>query len=255
MGQGLNTNLETIRLSRLIVALIHLGISAVSQPMQRGFERLVNLQKPDGGWNSAEETAWSLAALKAIMPGAISQWEAGCQWLRSIRLPSNAWGQTERDIPRIPTTALVCELVPELSDKRAIEWISREWEKDLKGAVQLSYKGGFFLLASGNKKEWIDSSLVDKTIEYLYQEQNDDGGFAPWKNHPVGSDPWSTGVVLWGLSKWGDSVDKQIFEKALAWLKESQLPSGVWPYHYLDDGASMAILGIVGAQKVLHVTV
>ena len=120
------------------------------------------------------------------------------------------------------------------------------------GIVQLSYKAGFFLLSTGNKKELVDSSLVEKTIEYLSQDQNDDGGFAPWKNHPIGSDPWSTGVVLWGLSKWGDRVDKQIFKKALMWLRKSQLPCGVWPYHYLDDGASMAVLGIVGAQKVLQ---
>ena len=253
--QGIKHPLENSRIARSLYCLLTSGVSPQSPQILGAIEHILKLQHEDGGWTSTEETVWSLAALRVIMPEAISEWEAGCQWLRSIKLTSNAWGQTERDIPRILTTALVCELVPELADKRAIDWISQEWEKDLKSDVQLSYKAGFFLLAAGNKKECSDSDLVMKTIEYLAQDQNDDGGFAPWKNHPTGSDPWSTGVVLWGLSKWGDRVDKQIFKKALMWLRKSQLPCGVWPYHYLDDGTSMAVLGIVGAQIVLEGTI
>ena len=243
------------RISQSLKVLIDAGIS----PRNGQFDHVVNLlrnrQKDDGGWTSTEESAWAMAVVKSVLPKEEDAIGRGCEFLEKIRHVVGGWGQTKRDIPRIPTTALVCELVPELSDKGAIDWISQEWEKDLEGAVRLSYKAGFFLLAAGNKKEWVDSELVEKTIKYLSQEQNDDGGFAPWKNHPIGSDPWSAGVVLWGLSKWGDRVDKQIFKKALMWLKKSQLPSGVWPYHYLDDGASMAVLGIIGAQKALRGTI
>ena len=116
---------------------------------------------------SSEETAWSIAVLKEVLQKEEDAIGRGCGYLDKTRHVSGGWGQTKRDIPRIPTTVLVCELVPELADKRAIDWISQEWEKDLESSVQLSYKAGFFLLAAGNKKEWIGSDLVEKTIEYL----------------------------------------------------------------------------------------
>ena len=96
-----------------------------------------------------------------------------------------------------------------------------------------------------------EDELVAQTIAHLAQDQNSDGGFAPWKGHPIGSDPWSTGVVLWGLSRWVDQVDHAVLEKALNWLQETQLPSGYWPYHYLDDGTSLALIGSVAALKSL----
>ncbi|MCK5612816.1 terpene cyclase/mutase family protein [Candidatus Pacearchaeota archaeon] len=250
------TRLQDVkRISQSLKALIDAGVSLRNDQFYSTVNCLLDKQQEDEGWISVEETAWSISVLKYVPQKEEDAIKRGCEYLEKTRHVAGGWGQTERDIPRIPTTALVCELVPELADRRAINWISQEWKKDLESPVKLSYKAGFFLLAAGNKKEWIDSDLVEKTVEYLSQDQNDDGGFAPWKNHPIGSDPWSTGVVLWGLSKWGDRVDKQIFEKALTWLKESQLPSGVWPYHYLDDGASMAVLGIIGAQKALGGTI
>jgi len=92
---------------------------------------------------------------------------------------------------------------------------------------------------------------VFRTIEHLAKDQNEDGGFGPWKEHPIGSDPWSTGVVLWGLSRWIENVDPVVIEKALDWLRKTQLPSGYWPYHYLDDGTSLALIGAVSAMKAL----
>ena len=252
--QGIKRPLENSRIARSLCCLLISGVSPQSPQIIGAIEHILKLQHEDGGWSNSEDSAWSLYTLARVML-ATNALESGCEWLRTVRHEDGGWGYHARDICRIPTTALVCELVPELADERAIDWISQEWEKNLKGPVQLSYKAGFFLLAAGNKKEWIDSDLVEKTIEYLSQDQNDDGGFAPWKNHPIGSDPWSTGVVLWGLSKWGDRVDKQIFKKALMWLRKSQLPCGIWPYHYLDDGASMAVLGIIGAQKAFRGTI
>ena len=129
-----------------------------------------------------------------------------------------------------------------------IDWLLDEWRKDFAGPVRLSYKAGFFLLAMAQKQK---NDLIVQTISHLAQDQNDDGGFGPWRDHPIGSDPWSTGVVLWGLSKWIDLVDAMVIEKALAWLRKTQLPSGYWPYHYLDDGTSLALIGAVSAMKAL----
>ena len=42
------------------------------------------------------------------------------------------------------------------------------------------------------------------------------------------------------------------FDKALDWLERTQLPSGYWPYHYLDEGTSYALIGAVSALKALQ---
>jgi hypothetical protein len=58
-------------------------------------------------------------------------------------------------------------------------------------------------------------------------------------------------VVLWGLSQWIQIVNSEILIKALDWLERTQLPSGHWPYHYLDDGTAIALIGTVSALKNL----
>jgi len=92
---------------------------------------------------------------------------------------------------------------------------------------------------------------VNQTLTYLESEQSEDGGFGPWKDHPVGSDPWSTGVVLWGLSSLGERSPIHIIERAVTWLESTQLPNGLWPYHYLDDGSVMALIGLSKSLPLL----
>ncbi|HOK07723.1 MAG TPA: terpene cyclase/mutase family protein [Syntrophales bacterium] len=147
---------------------------------------------------------------------------------------------------RISMTGLVSALIPDVVERRDVDWMRSEWQRDFGGPVRLSYKGGFFLLGMPRDRE---NTLVSRTISHLAEDQNEDGGFAPWRGHPIGSDPWSTGVVLWGLSKWIGHVDPVVVEKALHWLGKTQLPSGYWPYHYLDDGTSLALIGAVYAMK------
>jgi hypothetical protein len=138
--------------------------------------------------------------------------------------------------------------VPSVIKPDDITWLANEWQRDYEGHVRLSYKAGFFLLAM---REGYANNLVGQTVEHLAKDQNEDGGFGPWRNHPIGSDPWSTGVVLWGLSRWIRIVDKAVINKAISWLEKTQLPSGYWPYHYLDDGTSLALIGAVAAMKAL----
>jgi hypothetical protein len=129
--------------------------------------------------------------------------------------------------------------------------VRREWERDLDSPIKLSYKGAFYLLSEATENCHNIDLPID-TLGHLEQDQNDDGGFGPWKNHPIGSDPWSTGVVLWGLSKWIDKVNPDVVERALRWLEKTQLPSGYWPYHYLDEGTSYALIGAASAIKALE---
>lgn len=228
-------------------------IAAVSDVflLKKSTEYLRSTQLPDGGWSDPEETAWSSSLLFRILGDDHETAKKAKNWLASVRHPGGGWGRHPRDQARIPTTALVITLVPSVATDVDREWVKQAWEKDLNSPVRLSYKGGFYLLTVNKGNGEPIDPLVSRTVAYLADDQNDDGGFGPWRDHPIGSDPWSTGVVLWGLSKWIDKVDPVVIEKALAWLERTQLPSGYWPYHYLDEGTSYALIGAVAASRAL----
>jgi len=238
------------RVARAVFSLLQAGCSAYAQAFQTIAEHLYQNQQPDGGWSDPAETAWAAGTICLVQGQEDPAVQSAIHWLNNVRLPTGGWGRHSRDQARIPITALISCLVPAAFKSEDINWLRNEWARDFRGPVRLSYKAGFYLLAMPKGR---DDELVGRTIAHLADDQNDDGGFAPWKGHPIGSDPWSTGVVLWGLSRWGEHVNHAVLENALNWLQETQLPSGYWPYHYLDDGTSLALIGSVAALKSLKV--
>ncbi len=214
--------------------------------------KIHSVQNPDGGWIDAEETIWCMAFLKDAKLQKSEKYEKALSWLRGQQDSKGGWGRTNRDISRIPITGLLLYLLPELSDQQAVMWLKSEWRKDLQGNTPLTYKGGFFLMglsASGVPPQ--ECQLISETYSFLANEQNDDGGFGPWKDHPIGSDPWSTGIVLVGLLSYPELVKKEVIEKAVNWLAKTQLPNGLWAYHYIEEGSAYAFWGLVEALKYL----
>lgn len=249
--QACSGSFETIRTARMGWSILYAGTSHNDKILPIINENLSRSQFSDGGWADPEETTWAAGFISQAKGRDDSSVSAAIQWLKANRLDGGGWGKHSRDRARIPTTALVLTLLPEAGSDEDYKWVAREWAKDLGGSVQLSYKAGFYLLVAGHASIEGDSELIDRTIRHLIDDQNDDGGFAPWKNHPIDSDPWSTGVVLWGLSKWIDRVDPAVIERALHWLEVTQLPSGYWSYHYLDEGTSYALIGAVSAMRAM----
>ena len=250
--QGMQQKLEPIRLARAGYALLSSGCSVSGNfPGDSLSVYLAGNQQKDGGWADVEETLWCLGYFNAFGERYDTEIANGWKWLTSVQLPCGAWGKSERDQPRISVTALTAALVPKVVDSSTLKWLANQWEADLASPTQLTYKGAFYLLTQTHSKVSRDDELVIRTISYLAGEQAEDGGFGPWKGHPLGSDPWSTGVVLWGLSRVGKFVPRQTIEQALAWLKSNQLPNGLWPYHYLDDGTAMALIGISSVLPIL----
>jgi len=242
---GLQQKLEPIRLARVGYALLTSGCSVRGDfPGESLSTYLIKSQQKDGGLVDVEETLWCMGFLGAFGERYREEISSGQKWLASVRLPCGAWGKSERDQPRIPVTALAAALVPEIVNPSTLKWLANQWETDLESPVHLTYKGSFFLLAQAHSDAPSSKELTRRTVRYLTREQEEDGGFSPWRGHPVGSDPWSTGVVLWGLSSAGHFVPRQTVERALSWLQCKQQPDGLWPYHYLDDGSAMALIGI-----------
>jgi len=250
---GIQQRIETIRIARVAYALKISGCS-LSTPLfnESVTTYLLNTRRKDGGWSDIEETLWSLGYLAAFGERYDKEIVNGQKWLESVRLPCGAWGKSSRDQPRIPITALATTLAPETVSSAGLKWLEQQWEADLSNSTQLTYKGAFFLLAHAHNQASFGSNLVKRTIAYLDNEQEKDGSFGPWKEHPMGGDPWSTGVALWGLSRVGELAHNQTIERALSWLQSKQLPNGLWPYHYLDDGTAMALIGISSVLPTLR---
>jgi len=235
-----------------LLCLIIEGSSIKSEVVRQISKYVVGKQHGDGGWIDVEETLFAVKILSLVNSSFATKIRKGTEWLLSQRNSDGGWGKTNRDISRIPVTGLLLHLLPELSDERAVNWLKEEWRKDFEGPTRLTYKGAFFLLglsASGVSVD--DCSLVQDTYFFLHNEQNDDGGFGPWKDHPIGSDPWSTGIVLLGLLSYQDLVKKDVIEGAVNWLVENQLPNGLWAYHYIEEGSAYAYWGLVEALKYL----
>ena len=207
--------------------------------------------RKEGGWGNVRDTIL-LAALCRHRTTLQSCFKSAISWLSKAQLDNGGWDLSDRDIARIPVTGLLLLLLPELSDHNAISWLKNEWRKDLESNTKLTYKGGFFLLGLSASKIIVqDCPLIQDSVLYLNEEQNKDGGFGPWKDHPIGSDPWSTGIVLLGLLTYSELVKRDVIEKAVNWLAETQLSNGLWAYHYIEEGSAYAYWGLVEALKYL----
>ena len=250
---GIQTNLEPIRVARASYALQFSGCSLTTGfPWRDVSQYLITNQHEDGGWNDVEETLWCIAYLRYFADTFGSAYENATRWLKSVQLPCGAWGKSSRDYPRITLTALASALAPDISSESSLKWLAYQWEIDYTNTTKLTYKGALYLLAHNDHK-CADRELINKTSAYLVNEQEPDGGFGPWRGHPLGSDPWSTGIVIWGLSKLRNYAPVHTIYSAVSWLQRRQLHDGLWPYHYLDDGTAMALIGIVSALPVLRV--
>jgi hypothetical protein len=249
---ALRDGMEVKRIALPYLAMQLCGLPLSGKMFEDIADSIAKKQQADGGWNDIEETVLATKYFSLLCSTKFADSiDRAEKFLLLNRNMDGAWGRSQRDISRIPITALLMYFMPKLRDHLSGQWIENAWRKDLNAATNLTYKGAFFLLACDAYRTTSAKELAIDTCIYLSRAQNDDGGFGPWKNHPIGSDPWSTGVVLWGLSKWIDRVDPVVIERALHWLEVTQLPSGYWPYHYLDEGTSYALIGAVSAMRAM----
>lgn len=253
-AQGyISRNLDPIRLCR-IVALVQPDINNTEKGSYQSLCNYVLCKAQDDyAWSNNEETLWCITALKELHLTHTFPLEKSTEWLKNQKISKSGWGNSMRDYPRITTTSLVLTLLPEIGDDDAFSFIEEEWSKDYYSEVKLTYKGAFTLMAFGrNKMSPMNPELVNATIGHIRNEQNDDGGFGPWKGHPIGSDPWSTGICLVGLCSYPEIVDRYVVERASDYLCKTQLPTGLWPYHFIDEGSAYAYWGLKEAAAYLE---
>jgi len=251
VNQFISKEIELKRVTRVASLLIKNGADLNNSIFGKLRNNCKELQKDDGGWTDVEETVWVLSFLKNFDQEKKTI-ENGFYWLNQQKHSNGSWGNSQRDMGRIPITGLIVYLHPEISSKKTISWLENEWNREKENSPILTYKGAFILLGLKASAEIAYTTpLIEEIYTFLANEQNDDGGFGPWKDHPIGSEPWSTGIVLLGLLSYPELIKKEVIEKAVDWLAENQLPNGLWPYHYIEEGSAWALYGLIESYKYL----
>lgn len=234
---------EVWRVCRSLHLIYLSGVSLTGRIIDEAINKAISEQQTDGGWADVEQTIWCAALLKHC-PKYSASVDRALDWLRAEQLSDGSWGYSRRDKGRIPITGLLLYLLPELSSSKSLKWLANQWTIDLQSEPVLTYKGAHGLMAF-SRNSYKSEAFIQRTVLWLQNEQNEDGGWGPWKNQPIGSTAEYTGIALNGLLSYPAIVRKETVERAIDWLLENQLPSGLWPAHYIEEGSSWALFALV----------
>jgi hypothetical protein len=212
------------------------------------YERIIKEQRDDGGWIDCEDTAWSIFSLPGS-EGFSEQREKAISWLKNEKIDNKGWGFCNRDFSNIPITSQILFTIPELRTVSAISWLENEWLHDINSLTKLNYKGAWFLLVYCKlfKDFKISSALFQKTVDYLLNEQREDGGWGPWKNHPALADAFITGISSAALAEacmiQRSKHIEEALRKSITWFLNNQIENGLFPTHYIEEGSAWCYLG------------
>ncbi|MFH1563447.1 MAG: hypothetical protein ABIF11_08565 [Nitrospirota bacterium] len=241
-------DIELSRITKTASLLLLSGLSLNSIP-QKIVQRCISEQKEDGGWVDVGDTMWSTLLL-SLYNGYKDRVSKGLKWLKEQMRDDHSWGRSKRDMGRIPVTGSLLYFLPELADKRSLQWLERTWIKE---CYSITYKASYTLMAfRKNNYQPEDKHLIKNTVEWLVGEQSEDGGWKPWKAHPVESNVLCTGISLIGLLQYPEFVDKTTIERGIDWLIQNQLPNGLWRYHQIEDGASWGLISLSLSVRYLE---
>lgn len=234
--------LDAKRISKTASLLIMSGLSRNSIS-ERVVERILNAQGADGGWAANVDTMWNTCFLSLLdrdeYGGNVRK---GLDFLLANRTSDGLWGRSKRDMSRIPVSGVLLYLFPKVANRQRLRALEELW---LTEKNSLTYKTGYTLAAfAKNEYKSNDKSLVRHAVTWLIAEQRPDGGFAPWRDHPVDSNVFCTSIAVLGLLSYPDLVPEKVFAKARGWLYRTRLQNGIWPYHEIEDGASWGLYAL-----------
>ena len=240
--------IEFSRIAKTSGLLLLSGLSPNSIP-PKIIKRCISKQREDGGWVGVDDTMWCTLLLSSYNDEHEDKIESSLRWLRKQRLKDYSWGRSIRDMGRIPVTGALFYFLPQLADTPGLNWLEEIWKKE---SYSITYKASYTLMAfKKNDYRPNNADLIRDTIKWLIGEQTEDGGFAPWKDHPAGSNVLCTGIAILGLLQYPEFVENKVFEKGLNWLLNNQLKNGLWSYHQIEDGSSWGLYALTQVSKCL----
>jgi len=247
LGDLAAKDVEPERMARAALLLLLAGVRPAEAALKDITRVCLESQQGDGGWGSVEESAWCAGWLEAV-GGYDAPVEAARAWMRSQCAPARGWGQGVRDIPRLPVTGVVLMLHPGLADPPATSWLVSAWEKDAAGEPVLSYKAAAVCLVLSSRlhaqRDPAFRRALASASRHLAGDVNPDGGWGPWRGHPVGSTPLWTSMSLAALASRETAAPGAVLSGAAEWLVSRQLPDGLWPDHFLEEAAAWAVFAL-----------
>lgn len=240
-------NLDLKRITKTASLLLLSGLSENSIPTAI-LQRCLNEQQQDGGWVSIADTTWNAYFLKLINPRRYKKnIEKALNFITLQKNKEGLWGRCSRDISRIPVTGIILHLFPQLADEQKLLKLEQLWQTEQNS---LTYKAGYTLMAfKAANYIPLNDSLTKSTLDWLMESQGENGGYAPWKNHPVHSDVFCTSIATLGMLQYKESVPTRFFRKSFHWLIKNRLANGIWPYHEIEDGASWGLYTLTMLTK------
>ena len=247
-----NKGIELPRITKCSTQLLMTGFSSNSIPNSI-LNDCLSAQNNDGGWVSVVDTIWNTKFLSFYSNNnnasiAITN---SLKYLMENRVKFG-FGRSKRDICRIPVTGIALYLLPELASSYSLKWLEDLWISEKNG---LTYKAAYTLMAfKKNNYVPILENLIYDIIEWLVSQQEHDGGFSPWKEHPVGSNVYCTSVALIGLIQYIDEYPelKSTIDKAYVYICNNQLVNGLWAYHELEDGGAWGLAALTMYERIFN---
>ena len=246
-SEMLRKRLELKRITKVACHLLESGFNSPSL-FESIAGRCLMEQHGDGGWVSVVDTIWNVRFLSLHDSDRHSrEIMNGVKYLDENRSQLGLWGRSKRDFDRIPVSGIALAKIPDLVNEESLRRLESLWISE---ANSLTYKAAYTLMAfRASNYRPTHPSLVRDTLAWLSQNQRSDGSFAPWKEHPVASDTYCTAVALLGLLSYWESVGREVIAAGIRWLMDSQLDSGVWPCHEIEDGAGWALSALYSASN------
>ena len=238
-------NIELSRIVKCSTLLIMSGATPNSIP-RSVLNGLINSQNADGGFVSNTDTIWNIKFLEYYPELSIERKQA-VEWLRNQQ-KDGCLGRSIRDMTRIPVTGLAYYLLPELCvENNNLYCLESLWKSEM---YSLTYKASYTLMAfKRNNYVPNDKALISESMKWLECQQEIDGGFAPWKGHPVGTNIYCTAVSCLGLLSYPEYCSSTTIDRAYDFMANTQLKNGLWAYHELEDGAAWGLRAMVEIEK------
>jgi prenyltransferase beta subunit len=116
--------------------------------------------------------------------------------------------------------------------KRIINWMEKEWSNDMTFGG-LSYKCAGILIAA-KYYPFFNNKFIERSLNWLMNDQSDDGGWSAKKGFSVGSVPSFTGLALRALMNYekSDKVENAI-SHGINWLIATR-HKGLWKEHPIE---------------------
>jgi len=148
------------------------------------------------------------------------------------------YGRFYGDRSRIPVCWRILECfkrnnIEDSTVRDFVKWMEDEWTRDMSRGG-LSYKCSGILIAN-SYYPLFSREFIERSLNWLLDDQNSDGGWSAKKDSPVGSVPSYTGLALRALTNYQNDLRvKKAIDAGIVWLNSNMLNSGLWKEHPIE---------------------